>query len=315
MPLYLTESDVDELLDIQLAMDAVEGVQARLATGAAMNLPRRRIHQSGRTLHVMAASDEGTGYAGHKSYLASPGKGAAFCVMLYEIESGQLAAVIEAGRLGQLRTGAASGVASKYLARPESERLGIIGGGYQARTQVEAVCRALPIGSVSAYRRNRADLEEFCAAMTGRLGIPVIAANSSAAAVDGADVIITATNSATPVINGNLPAGVHVNAMGSNRSSAAELAPETVGAFDRVVCDDKDQARFEAGDLIGANAAGTFSWGMAITLADVVGGKATGRRSQKATTCFESLGIGAWDVAAAAVVVNLAREKGLGSQI
>lgn len=314
MPIYINESEVESVLDMDSVLDAVESVQRRLATGEAENLPRRRIFQSGRTLHLMAASDEGCGYAGHKSYLATPG-GIAFSVLLYEIASGQLAAVIEANRLGQLRTGAASGVASRHLARPESTALGIVGGGYQARTQVEAICRTLPISSVRAFRRDRKRLESFCGEISDSCGVAATAAASAEAAIDGADVIVTATNSAAPVLDGYLKAGVHVNAMGSNRANAAELGPITVGGFDRVVCDDIAQARIESGDLLAANAAGTFSWGTAVALGDVIAGKARGRTGPGERTLFESLGIAAWDVAVAAIVLERARERGLGREL
>ncbi|MXW27917.1 MAG: ornithine cyclodeaminase family protein [Chloroflexi bacterium] len=314
MPLYINESEVESVLDMDSVLDAVEGVQRRLATGEAENLPRRRILQSGRTLHLMAASDEGCGYAGHKSYLATAG-GIAFSVLLYEIASGQLAAVIEANRLGQLRTGAASGVASRHLARPESSALGIVGGGFQARTQVEAICRTLPIRSVRAFRRDRERLEGFCGEISDRCGVAATAAESAEAAIDGADVIVTATNSADPVLDGYLENGVHVNAMGSNRANAAELGPLTVGGFDRVVCDDIAQARIESGDLLRANAAGTFSWGTAVALGDVIAGKARGRTGPGEKTLFESLGIAAWDIAAAAIVLERARDRGLGREL
>ena len=314
MPLYINEAEVESVLDMDSVLDAVEGVQRRLATGAAENLPRRRIFQSGRTLHLMAASDEGCGYAGHKSYLATAG-GIAFTVLLYEIASGKLAAVIEADRLGQLRTGAASGVASRHLARPESNALGIIGGGYQARTQVEAICRTLPISSVRAFRRDRERLESFCDEISDRCGVAATAAASVEAAIAGADVIVTATNSAEPVLDGYLAAGVHVNAMGSNRANAAELGPITVGGFDRVVCDDIAQARIESGDLLGANAAGTFSWGTAVALGDVIAGTAQGRTGPAEKTLFESLGIAAWDIAVAAIVLERARDRGLGREV
>ena len=314
MPLYINEAEVDSLLDMESALAAVDGVQGRIATGEAVNLPRRRIQQSGRTLHLMAASDEGCGFAGHKSYLAAA-SGIAFCVLLYEIASGGLAAIIEANRLGQLRTGAASGVASRYLARPESSVLGIIGGGFQARTQVEAICRVLPIATVRAYRRDRHKLERFCAEISELCNVTAIAAESATAASADADVIVTATNSSDPVLDGYLHAGVHVNAMGSNRAGSAELAPITVGACGRVVCDDISQARIESGDLIGANAAGTFSWGTAVALGDVIAGKAPGRTRPDEKTLFESLGIAAWDIAAAAVVLERARERDLGRAI
>jgi ornithine cyclodeaminase/alanine dehydrogenase-like protein (mu-crystallin family) len=314
MPIYINEAEVESVLDMDSVLDAVEGVQRRLATGQAENLPRRRIFQSGRTLHLMAASDEGCGYAGHKSYLASAG-GIAFSVLLYEIASGKLAAVIEADRLGQLRTGAASGVASRHLARPESSALGIVGGGYQARTQVEAICRTLPIKSVRAYRRDQERLQGFCREVSERCGVAASAAASPEDAIAGADVIVTATNSAEPVLDGYLEAGVHVNAMGSNRASAAELGPITVGGFDQVVCDDIAQARIESGDLLRANAAGTFSWGMAVALGDVIAGTAPGRSGPAAKTLFESLGIAAWDIAVAAVVLERARERGLGREL
>ncbi len=108
---------------------------------------------------------------------------------------------------------------------------------------------------------------------------------------------------------------MHVNAMGSNRAGAAELGPITVGGFGRVVCDDIAQARIESGDLLGANAAGTFSWGTAVALGDVIAGKAPGRTGPDEKTLFESLGIAAWDIAVAAIVLQRVRDRGLGRQL
>ena len=157
MPLYLTEADVDALLDPADAVPIVEDSFRRLAAGEVVNQPRLRLQSTGRALALMGAVDSGLGVAGSKTYVS------AFVVSLFDIASGDCIGVIEANRLGQLRTGAASGVAAKYLARSGARRLGVIGCGYQAETQVECVRAAVPtITEVIAYCRTESALEDFC---------------------------------------------------------------------------------------------------------------------------------------------------------
>jgi ornithine cyclodeaminase/alanine dehydrogenase-like protein (mu-crystallin family) len=155
MTLYLSEQDIDGLLTPEDALEAVEGSFRRLAEGVVENVPRRRLRLDGGMLAVMSATDLGLGVAGVKTYAAGRG-GASFVIVLFDVATDELLAVIAADRIGQYRTGAASGVAAKYLARREAKSLGLIGAGLQAEMQLRAIRAALPgIEEVVVYSRRR----------------------------------------------------------------------------------------------------------------------------------------------------------------
>ena len=227
MPLLLSEADVRSVLTMPIAMEYVEDCFRRMAAGAAQTQPRRRLHFAEKGfLHYMAASDGTAGYFGMKIYSTSP-RGARFLIPLYRTETAELVALIEGDYLGQMRTGAASGVATRVMAREDSRTLAIIGTGLQARTQLEAVAAAQKFETIRAFGRDQARREEFAADMSARLGIEVTPAKSAEAAVRGADVLITMTNSVKPVVDGKwLQPGMHINAAGSNFAQKAELDAE-----------------------------------------------------------------------------------------
>ena len=137
--LYLTEDDVRDVVDMETAIDAVEEAFRRLADGTANNVPRRRAFAPGIVLHSMSAAAEYLGLVGWKNYTTCS-SGARFHVAIYDAETGEMTALIEADYLGQMRTGAASGVATSYMARPDAKTVGLFGTGKQARTQLKAVC-------------------------------------------------------------------------------------------------------------------------------------------------------------------------------
>lgn len=312
MPLYLTEDDVVATLPMSDALRLVEGAARALADEKAMNAPRQRVRTQGAILQVLPASLDGR--MGLKTYTVAP-RGPRFWVTLFNAE-GEMLALIEADRLGQIRTGAASGVATRSMARKDATVLGVIGTGYQARTQVEAVCAVRPIQAVRAYGRDRARLERFCAEMTARTGIAVTPAASGEAAVADADVVVTMTNAAKPVLEGRwLKAGAHVNAAGSNRGNAQEIDVETVRRAALIAVEDVAQAKVESGDLRAASEAGAFTWLDAVRLSDIVAGAVVGRTADDQITLFESLGIGLWDVAAASHVYDAARVQGRGTEL
>ena len=255
------------------------------------------------------------GYIAMKQYTFVKGE-LKFLVPLYEMRTGDLVALIEADYLGQLRTGAASGVATKYLARQNSRIAAIIGTGGQARTQLEAIALVRKLESVRVFGRNPAKREKFSKEMTERLGIPVKAAASSSEAVRGADILCTATTSANPVANGaDLAPGVHINAIGANHAHKRELDDEAVASADVIVVDSIEQSRQEAGDLILAFRGDEICWTGVKKLSDVVAGKASGRTSDSEVTLFKSNGIASWDLAAAMKVYTLAQEKKLGREL
>ena len=313
-PLYLTERDVAETLSMHDALRLVEEAARALANGEAQNKPRQRAYTQKSVLQVLAAAWGDR--MGHKTYTVGPKpRGARFWHLLFDV-SGELLAITEADTLGQIRTGAASGIATKYMAREDATTAAIIGTGWQARSQIEAVCAVRPIERVHAWGRSRERLEQFCTEMSERLSIPVEPAASAREAVAGADVVCTMTSANTPVLEGAwLSPGTHVNAAGSNRGNAAEIDVETVRRAAAVALEDIAQAHVEAGDLLPAIAEGAFSWDDAVTLADIVAGTTPGRPSAEAITLFDSLGIGLWDLAVANHVYARALERGRGNRL
>ena len=309
MPLYLTEADVESLLTIEDALDAVEGSFRRLASGVVENRPRFRMRAPGGVFALMAAVDRELGLAGLKSYTALPA-GVPFLVALFDLERAEVAALIEADRLGQLRTGAASGVAARHLTRRGASTLGVIGCGWQAESQVRAIRAAVPsIERVVAYCRTAERLEAFCAA----LGIEAGEDHRAAAAHD---VVVTATTSKDPVLRGEwLRPGALVCAVGANEPRARELDNVVLERAQFVCCDSREQARIESGDLIEPVERGVLDWLEVHELQEVVAGEVAGRQSDDDIVLFKSNGIAAWDVAVGAAVVARARARGVGREL
>jgi ornithine cyclodeaminase/alanine dehydrogenase len=314
MPLFLTERDVAALLTMDEALAAVEEAFRLQGLGRADNHPRQRPRLEHSLLQVMPAAVPGMGF-GLKAYTVASG-GVRFVVLLWDEETGDLQAVIEAAHLGQMRTGAASGVATKALARSDAATVGIFGTGTQAPTQLEAVCAVRPIEHVWAYSSTPRHRRRFAARMTERLGVPVQAVDAPRAVVAEADIVITITKASQPLFDGDwLPPGVHVNAAGSNRPAAREIDARTVERADLVTIDDLAQGRIEAGDLLAAERAGALDWDDVLELGQVVAGKAAGRRDDEAITLFESLGVAIEDVAVARRVYQRALASGVGQPL
>ena len=305
MPLYLTEADVESLFEPADAVPIVEDSFRRLAAGEVVNQPRLRLQLNGPALALMGAVDSGLGIAGSKTYVR------AFVVSLFDATSGECIGVIEANRLGQLRTGAASGVAAKYLARSGVQRLGVIGCGFQAETQVQCVRAAVPtIEEVVAYCRTESALEDFCR----RVGAEPAESHHDVASE--ADVVITATTSKDPVLRGDwLRDGTLVCAVGANRPSQRELDDAVLERATFVCCDSVDNARLESGDLIEPVDHGVLDWLEVHELQEVVAGEVPGRQSDGDVVVFKSNGLAAWDVAIGAAALERARERGVGTSL
>src|SRR5919109_589391 len=315
MALLLDEQQVTDLLTMEMAIVAVEEALKQHGLGAAINNPRTRVRLPTGQLHMMGAALPTRGVIGYKAYTAFRGR-ARFHVMLYSSETGELLAMLQADRLGQMRTGAASGVAAKYMARADARRVGIFGTGWQARSQLEAVCAVRQIQAVKAFGRDATRRQTFCADMSQQLGIPVEPADTPEAAVKGMDVVITATSAREPLFDGNrLESGVHVNAIGSNALIRREVDDATVRRSALIVIDSKEQARFECGDLLGPLERGLIHWEQVRELGDVVAGLMPGRRQAADITLFESHGLAIWDLAAGMAVYDAAKAKGIGREI
>lgn len=302
-PLYLTEEEVGELLTPAAAVDAIEACFQRMARGSVANKPRYRLPLQHGALAVMAASDLELGYAGAKVY-AGFHEGARFVVVLFHTDWPELVAVIAADKLGQLRTGAASAVAAKHLARSGATSLGIIGCGWQAQTQVACIRAALPaIDRVVAYCRTPEALRAFCDAHGAEAG-------ESPRDAAGCDVVVTVTSSQDPVLRGEwLQPGALVCAVGANDGRKRELDNVVLQRATFVCCDSLDDARLESADLIEPVASGTLDWLEVHELQEVVVAEIAGRQSDDDIVVFKSNGIAAWDVAAAAAVVEAAKAR------
>jgi ornithine cyclodeaminase/alanine dehydrogenase-like protein (mu-crystallin family) len=258
-------------------------------------------------LAVMGAADGELGLAGSKTYLASA-EGTVFVVSLFS--PGEAVAVIEADRLGQLRTGAASGVAARYLAKPGARSLGVIGCGWQAESQVACIRAALPsIERVVAYCRTPERLATFCARTGAEPG-------ESHGDAGRHDIVVTATTSSDPVLRGDwLEPGALVCAMGANRPTSRELDDVVLQRAAFVCCDSREQSRAESGDLIEPVEHGVLDWLEVHELQEVVAGELDGRQSIEDVVVFKSNGLAAWDVAIGALAVERARERGVGRQL
>ena len=309
MPLYLSEADVRSLVTPVDAVAAVEACFERMSRGVVEVAPRRRLKLDEGRLADMAASDIELGYAGAKIY-AGFGSGAAFVVALFSASEPELVALIEADHLGRLRTGAASGVAAKHLAKPGASTLGVIGCGTQAETQVECIRAAVPgIETTVAYCRTEEHLRDFCS----RVGAEAGESHRDSAEQD---VVVTITTSRDPVLRGDwLQNGALVCACGANVLGARELDNVVLERAAFVCCDWKEQARIESSDLVEPIEVGTLDWLEVHELHEVVGGEVQGRQDDDDIVVFKSNGIAAWDVAIAARAVELARERGVGTTL
>jgi alanine dehydrogenase len=315
MALLLTEDDVAKLLPMSLALEAVEEAFRWQGEGRLANRPRVRLPVPGGLLHVMPAALPDAGVMGLKAYATMRG-GAKFVVLLFATQEPTLLAVIEADRLGQIRTGAASGVATRHLARPDADRVGCYGTGWQARSQLDAVCAVRRIRDVRVFGRDPERRIRFAAEMTARLGVPVAAVDRPEAAAAEAAILVTITSSRTPVLEGRwIAPGAHVNAAGSNALQRAELDVEAVRRANVIVTDSLEQARLECGDLVAPIEQGVVRWDDIHELGEVVSGRHPGRRRPEDVTLFESQGVAMEDVAVAARIVARAREQGVGREI
>ncbi len=310
--LYLTEEDVCRLVTVKDAIATLEELFATWSDPATVNLPRQRARAGNSAFNLMGAAWGAKALYGLKAYYAG-GNGARYHVLLYSSDGGKLKAMIEADHLGQMRTGAASGLATKLLAKPDAQNLAVIGAGRQAFTQVAAVCAVRPIKHVRVFTRTAEHRESFAAKIERELGVAAQAAPSGEAAVGDADVVITITKSAEPVLRANwLKSGVHVNAAGANSAARREVDAETVLRATIRATDQVAQAKVEAGEYRDLVAAGRLQWSDIVELGDVVTAKAIGRRAPADITLFKSLGIALEDIAFADLICRRAAEQDVG---
>ena len=313
--LFLTEDDVRQLLTMEMALEAVEEGLRKLALDEALNISRARCQTDHAMLHVMSAGAKTLGIMGYKAYTTSK-KGAFFHLALFDGKTGSQLALMQADYLGQVRTGAASGVATQYMARPDAQEVGLFGSGKQARTQLQAVCAVRKIRRVQVYSPTEERRRQFAREMTDLCQCDVEPVPRPEMAAEDKDIVITATTSREPVLNGHwIAEGTHLNVIGSNFLGKAEVDAVTVRRCESIVVDSKDQARIEAGDFVAALEEGSIHWADIHELGQVIVGRYTGRAHSQDVTLFKSLGLAIEDIAVAAKVYAKAQAAGIGRVI
>lgn len=301
MALYISNEEARHLLTMPECIEALSAVFAQQAAGEAENMLRQRIPLRNGRLAVMAGTAFGTGYAGVR-YFQPRGHNQ---VVLFDAETGQLEAVIEAEYASMLRTGAASGLATRHMARTDADTLAVIGTGKHAAAQIEAIAAVRALKQVRVFSRTKETRDAFAAGVARHLSLDVVAASTAEAAVRDASIVTTISNSSKPVTDGAwLEPGVHVNAAGT----IGEIDAKTVRRSGWTVVDNIDQALADSAALLRSRAGDPYD----ATLAAVVAGTAAGRPSEQAITLFLSRGLGLEDVAACSVIFKKARAAGIG---
>ena len=310
--LYLTEAEVRQVLTMEQAIEAVETALRKMALEEAETIPRMRCQTDQTMLHVLPAAAKTIGYLGLKAYTTNR-RGNQFHVTIYDGKTGEMAALMQANYLGQMRTGAASAVATKHLARADATTMGMFGSGLQARTQVLGVCAVRKISRVHVYSRSADNRNRFAAELAAACQTEVAPVADPEQAARGLDIGCTATASREPVLKGEwISPGMHLNIVGSNYLSKTEIDVEVIRRANVITIDSKAQGEIEAGDFVAALDQRVLRWGDVHELGQVIARRVPGRSSPEEVTLFKSLGIGLEDVAVAARVFAKAKEAGLG---
>jgi alanine dehydrogenase len=307
-PLFISEEDAASLVGIDEAIAALERAFASWGEAGTANLPRQRAPVGARFFNLMGASWAAGEVFGLKAYVDPT-----YHVALYSSRDNKLLALIEANGISQLRTGAASGLATRLLANPDARRLGIIGAGKQAFAQVAAICAVRPITEVRVFSRSPERREAFARLVEDKLAVEARPCPSAEACVAEADIVVTITKSAEPVCRSDwLADGVHVNAAGANAANRRELDEALVLRAAVKVTDDRRQAQAEAAEFIDLATAGRLDWASVQELGEIAAGREEGRRSPADLTLFKSLGVALEDIAFAQLVYGRACEAGIG---
>jgi len=315
MPLFLNESDVRQLLTMPLALEAVEEAHRELSSAKAIDIPRQRTRLPQTALHILQGALPGRDAIGYKAYTSNR-SGVRFLVHVFSAASGSLRVVLEADLLGMMRTGAASGVATRCLSRPESEILGLFGSGWQAEGHVEAIAAVRPLRRVKVFARNAERLAAFCSKMSERLKIDVVPATSAEETVRGSDIVSTVTTAVTPLFDAAwLSPGTHINGAGSNSVIRSEIGEDVFKLCRPIVVDSVETALKEAGDLLPLLEKGRLNERQMVELGDVLLGRHPGRTTPDQITVFESQGMAIQDISLAIRLEALARERGLGVEL
>ena len=315
MALFLKDEDVAQCVTMAAMLEAIESMQRQYGDGQAHNMTRRKIIADSGMLSVMGGGLFHQGLLGVKTYTVV--KGAySFQVSLYDANTGELLLYTQANRLGQLRTGATTGVAVKHLANPGDATVGIIGTGGQAPTQLEALSKVRGIKKIKAYSRTQEHQEEFARRMTDTMGVEVSAVASNEDAVRDCDIVLCIAATMDPVVEGAwLKDGSTLIGAGPTTWRAREVDEAVITRAGKLIVDSTEQAAIEAGDLCSAVDKGIIQWSKVHELRHVVSGAVTGRDSNDQVVYAKIMGTGVADVAAAKLAYDSAKAAGLGTEM
>jgi alanine dehydrogenase len=318
----LSEADVANVVSMGDGVRVVEDALRQHAVGGGVAMPRisADVPGNGGAFRIMSAIMPEIEFFGLKTLTGYPGRRLPgetyFVLMLFSCDTGALRAIVAGNRLTGIRTGAATGVAAKYLSRPDSQSLGVIGAGVQARYQVAALLEVRPVKEVRIFDIDSAKADAFAREIERDFQVRARAVRQVREAVSECDLVVTATAAKTPVFDGQwLDEGTHLSGMGSNTPNKREL-DGTVFSRSTIVVDFKEQALQEAGDLQDALRTGAISAAAVdVELGDVIAGKKPGRQHEREITLFKSVGMAIEDIATATFAYQRALAAGLGTQI
>lgn len=316
MAIFLTEDDVKKIINMDMTLKSLDDGLSISNDGQMVNSPRSRLLLPNGFFNFMSAAVPSINMMGHKSYGVVRGHIPKFYIQLFSIETGELLAIIEASELGRIRTGASSGIATKYLSNNDSTSVGIIGTGYQSGPQLEAICKVRQISKIKVFSRNIEKREKFASKMRKILNIDIEPMDSPQKCIEDVDIVVTITTSRDPVVKGEwIRPGVHINAAGANHWMRRELDYEAIKKSNHIIVDDVEQAKIECGDLIYPVERGSIRWQQVYNLSDVVNGNYSGRLSKEDITLFESQGLAVQDILVGTEIYNLAKSTGVGKEI
>ena len=315
MVLFLNEDNVKSILTMADAVVVIEEMFRQQGLGNIVNNPRQRVRTKQSMLHYLAGALPHLGVMGYKAYTTHK-DGMKFRVFLHDIDSGELLSIMEGNYMGMIRTGAVSGVASKYMAREDTHQVGIYGAGWQARGQLAAMCAVRDIKGIKVFSRDKENRQEFSSNMEELLETEVVPAGSPEQAMEDVDCVITATTAYDPVFSSDwLKPGMHINAIGGNFLFKREISESTVLSADKNVVESIEQCMIEAGEFLPVVEKGRMKWSDLTELGDVVSGKASGRDTPGEITLFKSVGVAIGDLAVAAHIYKIARGARIGTEL
>ena len=313
---YIDENTASKILTMDDALNLVEESFSSYAKGQAFNMTRQRMRIRKGALHMLPGAVPYKNVIGFKAY-TSFRAGLIFKVHLYDAENGSPLAIIDANEIGRLRTGAATGIATKYMAKKESSTVFIFGGGFQAEAQLEAVCKTTKINKVYVTTRKIENAQNFAEKMSHSLGIEIIPTQNIEEDLPKADIIITTATSVKPLFEHTMlnPNGVHINGAGSNALIRAEVPEKTIEAAEVLAVDSKDVAAIECGDILPSLEKGRLHWNEIVELGEITAGFRKGRITENGITIFQSQGMGLQDIMCAEFIYRKAVAENLGKML